>query len=49
MGELASSCMWVAVYTETATAAGNLANSTEVPHTQLPAQGFWFLEFILGC
>lgn len=33
MGELAHFCMWVAVYTETTTAAGNSANPTEVPRT----------------
>lgn len=41
---LAHACMLVAAYN---LAAGNLANSTEVPPTRLLAQGFHFLEFIL--
>lgn len=31
VGELAHSCMWVAVYTGTTTAAGNLSNPAEIP------------------
>lgn len=48
MGELAHFCMWVAVYTETITAAGNSANPAEVPRTHLLAQRVHFLEFILS-